>query len=76
VLPQPEGVAPEVLIDALGVHELSLREIDDALRRLRERLPNGEPEREAPHPKELLATAEDWSRSRSTPHRAVRRPPS
>jgi hypothetical protein len=59
LLPQPEGVALEVLIDALGVHELSLREIDDALRRLRERLPNGEPEREAAHPKELLATAED-----------------
>jgi hypothetical protein len=76
LLPPPEGVALEVLIDALGVHELSLREIDDALRRLRERLPNGEPEREAPHPKELLATAEGWSRSRSTPHRAVRRPPS
>jgi hypothetical protein len=58
LLPQPEGVALEVLIDALGVHELSLREIDDALRRLRERLPNGEPEREAPRPKELLATAQ------------------
>ena len=42
LLPQPEGVALEVLIDALGVHELSLREIDDALRRLRERLPNGD----------------------------------
>jgi hypothetical protein len=58
LLPQPEGVALEVLIDALGVHELSLREIDDALRRLRERLPNGEPEREGPRPKELLATAQ------------------
>jgi hypothetical protein len=58
LLPQPEGVALEVLIDALGVHELSLRETEDALRRLRERLPNGEPEREAVHPTELLATAE------------------
>ena len=39
LLPQPEGVALEVLIDAIGVHELSLREVDEALRRLRERLP-------------------------------------
>ncbi len=46
LLPQPEGVALEVLIDALGVHELSLRETSDALRRLRERLPSGDTERE------------------------------
>jgi hypothetical protein len=58
LLPQAEGVALEVLIDALGVHELSLRQIDDALRRLRERLPDGEPERASVNPDEVLAHAE------------------
>ena len=57
LLPQPEGVTLEVLIDALGVHELSLRKIDDALRRLRERLPNGDPERESADPNEVLTAA-------------------
>jgi hypothetical protein len=54
LLPQPDGVALEVLIDALGVHELSLRETDDALRRLRDRLPGGEPERDAANPDDVL----------------------
>jgi hypothetical protein len=58
LLPQSDGVALEVLIDALGVHELSLREIDDALRRLQDRLPHGEPEREAANPDEVLAASE------------------
>jgi hypothetical protein len=58
LLPQPEGVALEVLIDALGVHELSLRETDDALRRLRDRLPNGQPERDSAEPDAVLAAAE------------------
>jgi hypothetical protein len=58
LLPQPEGVALEVLIDAIGVHELSLREIDDALRRLRERLPSGNPERDSADPDQVLAAAE------------------
>jgi hypothetical protein len=59
LLPQPEGVVLEVLIDALGVHELSLREIDDALRRLRERLPNGDPDRDsAVDPEKVLGAAE------------------
>jgi hypothetical protein len=44
LLPQADGVTLEVLIDALGVHELSLRDVDDALRRLRERLPDGNPD--------------------------------
>ena len=57
LLPQPEGVALEVLIDALGVHELSLRETDDALRRLRERLPNGDPERDSADSDAVLAAA-------------------
>jgi hypothetical protein len=58
LLPQPEGVALEVLIDALGVHELSLRRTDEALSRLRERLPNGEAEHGSAEPSEVLADAE------------------
>jgi hypothetical protein len=58
LLPQPEGLALEILIDAIGVHELSLREIDDALRRLRERLPRGDPERDSADPDQVLAAAE------------------
>ena len=58
LLPQPEGVALEVLVDALGVHELSLRETDEALGRLRDRLPNGEPERDSADPDAVLAEAE------------------
>jgi hypothetical protein len=57
LLPQSEGVALEVLIDALGVHELSLRETDDAFRRLRERLPNGDPESESADFDDVLAAA-------------------
>ena len=57
LFPQPDGVALEVLIDALGVHELSLRKIDEGLRRLRERLPNGDPERKPADPEEVLAAA-------------------
>ena len=41
LLPQPEGCTLEVLISALGVHELSLRETDQALERLKNRLPSG-----------------------------------
>jgi hypothetical protein len=74
LLPEPDGVALEVLIDALGVHELSLRKIDDALRRLRERLPNGDPERESADPNQVLEvagqtallTVTDYTASRST----------
>lgn len=58
LLPQPEGVALEVLVDALGTYELSLRETDDALRRLRERLPSGERQNEPADPDQLLAGAE------------------
>ena len=41
LLPQPEGCTLEILISALGVHELSLRETDQALERLKNRLPSG-----------------------------------
>jgi hypothetical protein len=51
-------VALEVLIDAIGVHELSRREIDEAPRRLRERLPRGDPERDSADADQVLAAAE------------------
>ena len=41
LLPQPEGIALEIRIDALGVHELGLYGLDDALDRLATWLPEG-----------------------------------
>ncbi len=41
LMPQPEGVTLEVLIDTLGIHLYSLRSSDQALERLWERLPSG-----------------------------------
>lgn len=43
LMPQPEDVTLEVLIDALGIHFYSLRKSDDARDRLWERLPSGDP---------------------------------
>jgi hypothetical protein len=43
VLPQPEVIALEVAIDALGVHSLALRALDDVVERLAAWLPGGEP---------------------------------
>lgn len=42
LMPQPEGVTLEVLIDALGIHVYELRTTEDALARLWERLPHGD----------------------------------
>jgi hypothetical protein len=42
LLPQPEGVTLEVMIDALGIHFYWLRLTGDALDRLVERLPHGD----------------------------------
>lgn len=41
LMPQPEGVTLEVLIDALGIHFYSLRMTPDTMNRLWERLPSG-----------------------------------
>lgn len=41
LMPQPEGFTLEVLIDALGIHFYSLRDHEEALERLWERLPSG-----------------------------------
>lgn len=43
LMPQPEGITLEVLIDALGIHFYSLRGREEALERLWERLPSGGP---------------------------------
>ncbi len=43
LMPQPEQITLEVLIDALGIHFYSLRKTREALRRLSERLPRGQP---------------------------------
>ncbi|GGB45706.1 hypothetical protein GCM10011492_41040 [Flexivirga endophytica] len=42
LMPQPDGVTLEVLIDALGIHFYSLRKTDDTYDRLWERLPSGD----------------------------------
>lgn len=42
LMPQPEGVTLEVLIDALGIHFYSLRTTADTMDRLWERLPSGD----------------------------------
>lgn len=42
LMPQPEGITLEVLIDALGIHMYSLRTSKEALERLWERLPSGD----------------------------------
>ena len=43
LIPQPEQVTLEVVIDALGIHFFWLRKTDDALSRLLEQLPGGDP---------------------------------
>ena len=42
LMPQPEGVTLEVLIDALGIHFYSLRTTGEAIERLWQRLPHGD----------------------------------
>jgi len=42
LMPQPEEVTLEVLIDALGIHFYSLRRTSDTMDRLWERLPSGD----------------------------------
>lgn len=42
LMPQPEAVTLEILIDALGIHFYALRTTEDAFERLWERLPSGD----------------------------------
>jgi hypothetical protein len=68
LMPQPENVTLEVLIDALGIHFYSLRTTEDALKRLLERLPSGDPGPRdanldaalAASPKTALVTVTRW----------------
>ena len=43
LLPQPEAITMLVRIDALGIHEISLRKRDEALKALADWLPRGRP---------------------------------
>jgi hypothetical protein len=60
LLPQPEPISLMVRIDALGVHELGLYTLEDALRFVAEWLPRGEEAHPgaAADPDALLASAE------------------
>jgi len=60
LLPQPEGICLAIRIDALGVHEVGLYTMDDALDGLADWLPSGHPGEvdERTHPDDLLAVAE------------------
>jgi hypothetical protein len=62
LMPQPEGVTLEVLIDALGIHFYSLRETPDTMDRLWERLPSGDRAPREADPDAVLA---------SSPHTAL-----
>ena len=72
LMPQPEDVTLEILIDALGIHFYSLRTTDDAFKRLLERLPAGDPGPRdadldaalAASPKTALVTVTRWRDSR------------
>jgi hypothetical protein len=69
LMPQPEGVTLEALIDALGIHLYSLRGSGEALERLWERLPSGDrgPKDADPDavlaasPRTALITASRWA---------------
>lgn len=68
LMPQPENVTLEVLIDALGIHFYSLRTTDDAMHRLMDRLPDGDrgprdadlDKALAASPKTALVTVTHW----------------
>jgi hypothetical protein len=57
LMPQPEGVTLEVLIDALGIHLYELRITEDALERLWTRLPHGDRGPQNVNAAEVLATS-------------------
>jgi hypothetical protein len=57
LLPQPEQICLMVRIDALGVHELGLYQLEDALSQLASWLPRGDRADPAGDPDEILAGA-------------------
>ncbi len=58
LLPQPEPITMMVRIDALGIHEISLRKRDEALKMLAEWLPRGRTADHDANSDEVLAQAE------------------
>jgi hypothetical protein len=58
LLPQPEPITMMVRIDVLGIHEISLRTRDEALKMLSEWLPRGRTADRSVSPDEVLAEAE------------------
>lgn len=71
LMPQPEGVTLEVLIDALGIHFYSLRTREEAIERLWKLLPHGDRGPKdadadavlATSPQTALASVHRWSES-------------
>ena len=69
LMPQPEGVTLEALIDALGIHLYALRTSGEALERLWDRLPSGDRGPKdadadavlAASPRTALITASRWA---------------
>lgn len=57
LMPQPEGITLEILIDALGIHFYSLRGKEDALERLWDRLPSGDRGAEGADAEQLLTSS-------------------
>jgi len=57
LMPQPEGVTLEVLIDALGIHFYSLRKTHNTFDRLWDRLPSGDRGPEDADAKSVLAAS-------------------
>lgn len=57
LMPQPERITLEVLVDALGIHFFALRTTADALERLWHRLPAGERGAADADPDAVLATS-------------------
>lgn len=57
LMPQPEAITLEILVDALGIHFYSLRSSDEALERLWERLPSGDRGPQDADPDAVLAAS-------------------
>lgn len=57
LMPQPEAITLEILVDALGIHFYSLRTSDEALDRLWKRLPSGDRGPDDADPDAVLAAS-------------------
>ncbi|MCH6161307.1 hypothetical protein [Streptomyces marispadix] len=63
LLPQPEEICLMVRIDALGVHQIGLHKIDEALRTLTDWLPRGRKAEQAPEDVDAEAVLAEAERS-------------